>query len=190
MKRVALLGAAILLMFACSSENSVSLTDSSDVNSFKKIGEYDLKAEYLAMLESQSYIDYMAVSTEFHTNIGEGEEPDFENAAAMLSWIEDNLSQTTFNSYQEAEGQWTVVKSKVTIMIADNESFFDAYFGTKPVTLIGIIPIDVDPVTTSQCLELCTGAMMDCTESAVSKLNEQMAKLDKIPYRPFFRGRF
>lgn len=190
MKKVVLLVTTILFMLACSSESSIDLTESNESNSYKKIGGYDLKEEYLAMVESQSYIDYLVVSKEFHTNIAEGEEPDFEDAAEMLLWIENNLSQTTFSTYQDAEDQWTAVKSKIGIMIADNESFFDAYFETKPETLIGIIPLPEEGQTTSNCEQLCNSAFSACGGAAIKKLNDQLSLLADVSHSsPKFAAR-
>ncbi|MFL9839080.1 hypothetical protein ABS768_16350 [Flavobacterium sp. ST-75] len=115
----------------------------------KSVNE-NLKHEYNLMIESESYKDYEQAAGEYINKIyfrKKFYEMCYENI--FLEVMKENIGNTSFKSYEEAEKEYFVLKEKYSVMKGSNKGGYLALKDSKQWDLADIIdPIrrpEVDP---------------------------------------------
>ncbi len=179
---LSLLGIALLMSCSNDTQESVTYDDTSNHMMLKSTSvDPVLKQLYIDMINSQSYIDYDNSIVAFNDKLGTTI-PDSEMDAGnkMLSWIQNNITQTGFQNYQEAVDKWDDVETLSTIAFDTNYTFFDYLAGTAPGTLLVVIgEVETTPLSCEECetqFNICSKAANNAYTSAVEKACDQRKK--------------
>ncbi|KAF2518335.1 hypothetical protein E0W68_09955 [Flavobacterium salilacus subsp. salilacus] len=182
MKKLFLFLLGIVFLTSCSSDTqeSIKYDDTSIVtNSMtqdqlmpKSTIDPVLKQLYVEMINSQSYIDYDNSRVAFYEKLGDNipdSEMDSENK--MLTWIQNNITQTGFQNYQEAVDKHEDVVALGIAAIEANLTFHEYLAGAAPGALIPILD-ELQPVPT-RCSG-CVKAYNNCVSIANSEYGTAM----------------
>ena len=183
MKKIFLFLLGITFLTSCSSDTQESVTydDTSIVTNsvsqeqlMLKSASVDpvLKQLYIDMINSPSYINYDTARVAFYEKLG-STIPDSEMDAdnKMLAWIQNNITQTGFQNYQEAVDKHDDVVALGIAAIKDNLTFHEYLAGTAPGALTPILD-ELEPVPT-EC-KACIKAYNNCVSIANSEYGDAM----------------
>jgi hypothetical protein len=174
MKKLLFLATGILLFISCSNDTEqIKISDSEAVEINSLSSEMTLKSDpvdpvlkqlYIDMINSQSYIDFNNAIVAFDDKLGDNI-PDSELSSSnkILNWVQNNITQTGFQNYQEAVDKWDDVEALSAIAIEANYTFHEYLAGTRPGSLFTVIE-EVNPVT-SDCPE-CYQQFLSCSNTA------------------------
>lgn len=123
-----------------------------------------LKQLYIDKLNSQSYHNYDTARAAFYNTLG-ANIPDSELGSSdkMLRWVQNNLTQTGFQSYQEASDKYDDLKTLGVAAIQDNLTFHQYLASVSPVELVPILNESI--VVPTDCSACVTG-FMNCINIA------------------------
>jgi hypothetical protein len=125
MKKILTVVALSLLLFSCSNESEVAKEVSINKSTFAKEGDADLDKLYDNMVKSEAYINYESLQKDFIAKVNfKGNVSEVDTNEKLLTWISDNLSQTSFVNIEEAEGQSENLKLAFYKVYVENEIFF------------------------------------------------------------------
>ncbi|AXG74013.1 hypothetical protein DVK85_07050 [Flavobacterium arcticum] len=170
MKKLLLSLFGIFVLASCSNdtEESVTFNEASvEANSsmMLKSASADpvLKQLYIDRVNSQSYIDFDNAIVAFNDKLGTTiPDSEMDSSNKMLGWVQNNITQTGFLNYQEAEDKWDNVETLSAIELNANYNFHDYLAGTTPGTLLIVIE-EVRPVISS-CKE-CYAQFLVCSKA-------------------------
>lgn len=171
----------LVLLTSCSNDtqeptvqNTSVIANSADQDELNLKGTIDpvLKQLYIDMISSQSYIDYDNARSAFYEKLG-GNIPVSEMDAGnkMLAWIQNNLTQTGFLSYQEALDKHEDVVALGIEAIEANLTFHEHLAGAATDALVPILD-ELEPLP-ANC-KACIKAYKNCVGIANRQYGEAM----------------
>lgn len=156
-------------LFSCSSGNSVRETSSKALSNSSlsaKPTSDDFRDLYEKMVKSPEYIDYSSEVDRFVSDMNySGDNMNFKTNDDLLNWIEDNIAQTNFGSFESAKERNSKIKDQFSVVYKQNSAYFSTLSGVQINDEIISIVAGESPVTTlDKCG--CTLSYNSCMRGA------------------------
>ncbi|MDV6168642.1 hypothetical protein R1T16_09420 [Flavobacterium sp. DG1-102-2] len=183
MKKFSLfLAATFLVIFAaCSNEESTDNNANSRAGFQQKSGSSRLDSLYNEMVTSSDYIELKSLRNSFNNKMHyTGPMMDLKPGEEFLDWINANISDTDFISYNQAVAEWRLITDKTLLVFQANLGFYDALAaepeGSKAYYnhLINELP-QLTPYQSCSCWDQYQGSV----KAATTAFNEAIAKIAK-----------
>ncbi|SEI04472.1 hypothetical protein SAMN02927937_02931 [Paenimyroides aquimaris] len=165
---------SLIFAFSCSNSdvqedvnNNLTETNTLQARTTPAVDD-EIDQIFFDFVNSEEYMLSKSLMNDFSTNFLTNVTPsDFNTKEEMLSWIGNNIGQTTFNSVSEAELKWNEIHSWTVVKIANHPEYYDylknASLSSKIIYFKKWI---VQPIVNNN--DDCERELNDCETSAMN----------------------
>ncbi|NDI98778.1 hypothetical protein GWA97_06790 [Flavobacterium sp. LaA7.5] len=90
------------------------------------VADYEqLKALYIKMLDTDSYQESSKLMKSFFQKMNKKDKTVLIHPDDYINWVKDNIEQTDFKSFTEAEFEWDIIKLLQKKSIEENQGYYD-----------------------------------------------------------------
>lgn len=159
---------SLSLVFACTNDGDSNASAKTTFDQSARLGIIDVataKQMYINMTATQDYIDFKKSIKDFNALLGGKNAVSFDTKAKWLTWINTNLSLTSFQSVNHFETMFDDMVSKAQILLDANSDLFEFIGKADKNEIIIVVAPEIGDGTVPEHTYSPSSCLDDCIEA-------------------------